>query len=109
MRSDAPDLAELPAPRVPRELEELVSYWMLRADKDGHFSGSVRPIAPACRSRRFGIEARHLRVFRTAAEREVGLVDYAAAGANNPDAASVALACLGLHTAPGGDELGRRG
>lgn len=94
-----------------RELiDELVSYSMLRADKDGHFSGQSARIASAAADLgRFGIEARHLRVFRTAAEREVGLVDYAAAGASSPDAASVALACLGLHTALVKDELGRRG
>lgn len=95
---------------APRELiEELVSYGLLRADKDGHFSGqSARIAAAAADLGRFGIEARHLRVFRTAAEREVGLVDYAAAGASSPDPASVALACLGLHTALVKDELGRR-
>ncbi len=90
-------------------IDELVSFGLLRPDKQGYFAGeSARIVAAAHDLGGFGIEARHLRVFRTAAEREVGLVDYAAAGASRPDPAAIAAACLTLHTALVKDELSRR-
>ncbi|MCA0180742.1 MAG: MerR family transcriptional regulator [Actinobacteria bacterium] len=91
-------------------LDELTSYGLLRPDRDGYFVGeSVRIVAAAAQLAALGIEARHLRLFRTAAEREVGLVDYAASQAARPEPADVALACLALHTALVKDELARRG
>lgn len=90
-------------------IDELVSYGLLRPDAAGFFTGeSARIATTAAQLSELGIEARHLRLFRTAAEREVGLVDYAAARAADPDPAQVALACLGLHTALVKDELARR-
>ncbi len=118
---DVGELARVPAARLtmtelaqsaqaPQQLvEELVSFGLLRADAGGHFSGeAARIVAAAHQLGELGVETRHLRVFRTAAEREVGLVDYAAARRGAPPAADVALACLALHTALVKDELGRR-
>lgn len=90
-------------------VEELISFGLLRADEDGFFPGESGRIAVSAHELgRLGVEARHLRVFRTAAEREVGLVDYAASRPGAPDAAEVARACLALHTALVKDELARR-
>ena len=90
-------------------VEDLVSFGLLRPDAEGYVAGEgARIVAAAHRLDAAGIEARHLRLFRTAAEREVGLVDYASAQAAKPDPGDVALACLALHTALVKDELARR-
>ena len=91
-------------------LDELVAFGLLRPDTQGYFAGeAIRIAAAAAQLAGLGIEARHLRLFRTAAEREVGLVDYAVEQAGRPEPVAVAHACLALHTALVKDELGRRG
>lgn len=88
-------------------ITQLAAYGLLRADRKGYFSGeSARVVAAAANLGRFGIEARHLRPFRTAADREVGLIDYATESAQRPSAAQVVSACLALHTALVKDQLG---
>ncbi|MEI2775578.1 MAG: MerR family transcriptional regulator [Tetrasphaera sp.] len=88
---------------------ELANFGLLRPDRDGLFPGeSARITAAAARLVAAGIEVRHLRPFRVAAEREVGLIDYAAATAGRPDPAEIAQAGLALHTALVKDELARR-
>lgn len=57
-------------------IDALCTYGLLRPGKDGHFPGSALPIAAAAAALAgFGIEPRHLRAFRTAADRELGLLD----------------------------------
>lgn len=57
-------------------VDALCTYGLLRPGEDGHFPGSALPIAQAAAALAgFGIEPRHLRAFRTAADRELGLLD----------------------------------
>lgn len=90
-------------------IRELLDFGLLRPDRNDLFPGeSARIAAAAARLVAVGIEVRHLRPFRVAAEREVGLIDYAAGTAARPDPADVAQAALALHTALVKDELARR-
>jgi len=78
---EAIDLAELCeraglAPAIARELEE---YGLLESSRVGGervYREGEADIAAACaKLSRFGIDARHLRSFRSASEREVGLLE----------------------------------
>lgn len=56
-------------------LSQLESYGLLRA-KGQHYDGDALAVARnAAELSAFGIEPRHLRAFKTAAEREVGLIE----------------------------------
>jgi DNA-binding transcriptional MerR regulator len=70
------------APELARELEE---YGLLRSRRDGSdklYSVGDVEIAVACaKLSRYGISARHLRAFRTAADRESGLLHQVVAPA----------------------------
>lgn len=90
-------------------LRDLLSYGLVRATGE-HFGADDLEVATAAGALvAAGIEVRHLRPFRTAAEREVGLVEHVRARsrvgpraedpAGSPGAAEVAAACLDLHTA----------
>lgn len=55
-------------------LASMEQYGVLTAERNGHFDADALEIAKAvAQMAEFGIEARHLRPFRVAAEREVGL------------------------------------
>ncbi len=55
--------------------EALESFGLLRADESGHFGEGALAVAHhAAALAAYGIEPRHLRPFRTAADREIGLV-----------------------------------
>ncbi|MDO5710616.1 MAG: MerR family transcriptional regulator [Micrococcales bacterium] len=61
-------------------IDALCGYGLLQFEADGHFAGSAVPIATAATAlASYGIEARHLRPFRTAADREIGLVEQVVA------------------------------
>lgn len=116
---DVPDEADLRASRTvrltraeiatatgldPEVVTSLEGFGVLRPDSDGHFSASDLQAAHAAAGlAAYGIEARHLRPFRTAADREVGLVEQAMstrrAGGRAADQAQVARLCLQLHAA----------
>ena len=87
----------------------------MRADRSGHFDDDALAVARAAASlAAYGVEPRHLRPFRTAADREIGLVQQivrparsAAAGrtargdvggAEDPTPEVLRL-CVALHTA----------
>lgn len=56
-------------------VDALCTYGLLRPDPDGHFPATALPIADAAAALAgYGVEPRHLRPFRTAADRELGLV-----------------------------------
>lgn len=56
-------------------LAELEQYGLLAADEDGRYAPDSVVVAATVRSlTEFGIEPRHLRAFRAAADREVGLL-----------------------------------
>ena len=85
-------------------ISSLEGFGVLRADSEGHFSGADLQAAHAAAGlAAYGIEARHLRPFRTAADREVGLVEQAMstrrASGRAQDQADVARLCLQLHAA----------
>lgn len=88
-------------------LSALVTYGLLRPDREGLFDASALPIAASAAAlASYGIEARHLRPFRTAADREIGLADQVLAptrGRRDDRAeklrADLLHHCLGLHAA----------
>lgn len=89
-------------------VDALCTYGLLRTGKDGHFPATALPIAQAAAALAgFGIEPRHLRAFRTAADRELGLLDQVLSPVRGRhDAEGVQLLsgellhhCIGLHVA----------
>ena len=57
-------------------IDALAGYGLLTPDSHGHFDGLSLPVAKAAAAlSSYGIEPRHLRSFRTAADREIGLVE----------------------------------
>lgn len=99
---------------APELLASLRTYGLLRPDASGHYDRTALTVASAAAAlAAYGVEARHLRQFRTAAEREVGLVQQIVtpltARAGSPDPTPDVLHhCLALHTALVKAEL-RRG
>ena len=83
----------------------LESFGLLRPDNRGHFTAEAVEVARAARRlAEHGLEPRHLRPFRTAAEREIGLVDQVLAtrrGNGSPEerTAEILSACVALHVA----------
>ena len=61
----------------PEQLEQLEQYGLVAPRSGGsHYDGDALVVAKTvAEMARFGIEARHLRSFKTAAEREIGLVE----------------------------------
>jgi DNA-binding transcriptional MerR regulator len=126
---DVPTATELAAPPVlrltARELREaagldrstldaLETYGLVRADSRGHFDDDALAVARvAVALAAYGVEPRHLRPFRTAADREIGLVQQivqpARSAAGRPPRGEVPVPedptpevlrlCVSLHTA----------
>ncbi len=60
----------------PEQLDQLEQYGLLSARGGSHYDGDALVVAKTvAEMARFGIEARHLRPFKSAAEREIGLVE----------------------------------
>jgi hypothetical protein len=58
------------------QLDQLIGYGLVAAGPSGWFGGAALAVATAAAELAgYGIEARHLRAFRGAADREVGLVE----------------------------------
>ncbi len=88
--------------------EALETFGLLRTDSGGHFDAASLTIAQtAAALAGYGVEPRHLRPFRTAADREIGLVQQivrparAAAGKRRPTdpTPEVLRLCIALHAA----------
>ena len=91
--------------------EALCTYGLLRPDSGGHYGDAALAVARAAGAlAAYGIEPRHLRPFRTAADREIGLVQQVVtpmrargrgtSGKNSGDPTPKILAeCIALHTA----------
>lgn len=83
----------------------LESFGLIQADRSGHFPGEAVDVAiAASQLAGHGLEPRHLRPFRTAADREIGLVDQVLAtrrggGTREERRAEVIAACVALHVA----------
>jgi DNA-binding transcriptional MerR regulator len=57
-------------------LAQIETFGLLAAGPTGHYDGDALVIAKTvAEMNRYGLEARHLRPFRTAAEREIGLIE----------------------------------
>lgn len=86
-------------------VQACVSYALVSPDDDGYFGEPARAVVRAVGALAvFGVEPRHLRPFRTAADREIGLVDQAMAAVRSGAAAQTRRAeilreCIALHTA----------
>jgi DNA-binding transcriptional MerR regulator len=91
--------------------EALSNFGLLRPDSSGHYADTALAVARAAGAlAAYGIEPRHLRPFRTAADREIGLVQQVtspirarnrgAGGTIGRDPTPQILAeCIALHTA----------
>ena len=89
---------------APPVVADLMAHGLLRPDAAGlHGEPDLRVARAAAGLAAYGVEARHLRSFRTAADREVGLVEPVAGARRGKDAdrhaAEVAHLCLTLHAA----------
>lgn len=89
-------------------LEALESFGLLRPDREGHFGEAGLTVAhTAAALAAYGIEPRHLRAFRTAADREIGLIQQVARPhrggraqkAGKDPTAEVLRLCIALHVA----------
>jgi DNA-binding transcriptional MerR regulator len=100
-------------------LDALETFGLLHPDATGHFGEAALTIAhTAAALAAYGIEPRHLRPFRTAADREVGLVQQvitphrgaarSGQAAGKDPTGDVLRLCIALHTALVKDGL-RRG
>lgn len=64
----------------PDQLAQIEAFGLLAARTGGHYDGDALVIAKTvAQMSRFGLEPRHLRSFRTTAERELGLVEQVVA------------------------------
>jgi len=90
--------------------EALSTYGLLRPDSGGHYGDAALAVARAASAlAAYGIEPRHLRPFRTAADREIGLVQQVVTpmrGRNGGNGKAprdptpkILAECIALHTA----------
>ncbi len=81
-------------------IADLESYGLVRADEQGHYDWGCLQVARAAADLlSYGIQARHLRPFRLAADRELGLAEQLTATQGSPGRAAVIRQCLALHLA----------
>jgi DNA-binding transcriptional MerR regulator len=91
--------------------EALTTFGLLRPDSSGHFGDASLAVARAASAlATYGVEPRHLRPFRTAADREIGLVQQIVSpvrgrgrgadstGRRDPTP-QILVECIALHTA----------
>ncbi|GAB3437895.1 MerR family transcriptional regulator [Phycicoccus ginsengisoli] len=89
-------------------LADLETFGLVRPDDGGHYGDAALAVATSAAGlAAYGIEARHLRPFRTAADREVGLVQQVATGRADDPTGEVLRLCVALHTALVKDGLRR--
>jgi DNA-binding transcriptional MerR regulator len=68
-------------------LDALENFGLLHADSTGHFGDAALTVAhTAAELAAYGLEPRHLRPFRTAADREIGLVEQVVTPHRSPSA-----------------------
>jgi len=109
------------APPLDALLDDLESYGLLVGDGSGYYdSDDLDVVRTAAELAAFGIEARHLRAFRTAADRELGLVEQVVTplrrqrGPGSPAKAEevareISALCVRLHATLVRSALTRRG
>ncbi|SDO93636.1 MerR family regulatory protein [Pedococcus dokdonensis] len=104
----------------PETVDALETFGLLHADESGHFGDAALTVAhTAAQLAAYGLEPRHLRPFRTAADREIGLVQQVVtphrsgsgrsgrSGAAGDPTGDVLRLCIALHTALVRDGLQR--
>lgn len=80
---------------APADLADLVEHGLVRPREDGTYGeDDLRVARAAAGLAGFGLEARHLRVFRAAAEREVDLVEQATSSRRPAEAAAARAEAL---------------
>jgi DNA-binding transcriptional MerR regulator len=91
--------------------EALSTFGLLRPDSSGHFGDAALAVARAAGAlAAYGIEPRHLRPFRTAADREIGLVQQVTSPIRgrsrktgvkdtHDPTPQILVECIALHTA----------
>ena len=80
-------------------IAELETFGLVRPGADGHFDGEALAVATAAAAlAEFGVQGRHLRPFRLAADREIGLVEQVPLR-DESQRAVIAQRCLALHVA----------
>ena len=83
----------------------LETFGLLQPDATGHYGEEALGVVAAARAlAQHGLEPRHLRPFKAAAEREIGLVEQVLATRRRDDtrderAAEIVSACIALHVA----------
>lgn len=83
-----------------RDVADLESYGLLHADDEQLFNALDLQVAHAAATLlSYGVQARHLRPFRLAAEREVALIHGLSAGSGESDPEAIIRQCLELHLA----------
>ena len=83
----------------PAAVTELETFHLIAPGADGHYDESALVVARAAHAlSAYGVSGRHLRAFRLAADREIGLVQQAT-GAGSQARAEVLAQCLALHVA----------
>src|SRR5689334_20628626 len=81
-------------------LRDLETFGLVRPGAGGHYGDAALSVATSAAGlAAYGIGARHLRPFRTAADREVGLVQQVATGRTDDPTGEVLRLCIALHTA----------
>lgn len=97
------------------DVDELIGFGLLTPDAQGHVDATAVAVAKAAAAlSSYGLEARHLRAFRTAADREVGLVEQVLSplrsrdGADTQAVGELLRQCLALHAALVRAALARR-
>ncbi len=85
-------------------IADIEAHGLIHPDLTGHYDGhALRVVTAVAGLSAHGLEPRHLRPFRTAADREIGLVHQASAGraptGESDVTAEVARLCLQLHAA----------
>lgn len=80
-------------------VRELETFGLVRPGADGHFDADALAVTSAAASlAEFGVQGRHLRPFRLAADREIGLVEQVPLR-DESQRAVIAQRCLALHVA----------
>lgn len=80
-------------------ITDLETFGLIKADAGGHFDGDDLSVAKAAAVlSEFGVQPRHLRPFRLAADREIGLIEQVPAR-NDEQRAELASKLLALHIA----------
>ncbi|MDE9367367.1 MerR family transcriptional regulator [Luteipulveratus sp. YIM 133132] len=84
---------------APSQVTELETFHLITADAEGYFGEADLTVARAAEAlAAYGVSGRHLRAFRLAADREIGLVEQTA-GSDGAKRADVLARCLTLHVA----------